>query len=33
VVWLDALARIVLAPEDLPIGVVTGLVGGSSLFG
>jgi iron complex transport system permease protein len=24
----DAAARVVLAPEDLPIGVVTGLCGG-----
>ena len=27
-VWADTLARIVMAPEDLPIGIVTGLVGG-----
>ena len=27
-VWADILARIVMAPEDLPIGIVTGLVGG-----
>lgn len=27
-VWADVVARTVLAPEDLPIGVVTGLVGG-----
>ncbi len=26
--WADIVARTVLAPEDLPIGVVTGLVGG-----
>jgi iron complex transport system permease protein len=24
----DTLARVVMAPEDMPIGVVTGLVGG-----
>ena len=27
-VWADAAARTVLSPEDIPIGVVTGLVGG-----
>ena len=27
-VWADIVARTVMAPEDLPIGVVTGLVGG-----
>ena len=27
-VWADTLARVVMAPEDMPIGVVTGLVGG-----
>lgn len=27
-IWADALARVAVAPEDLPIGVVTGLVGG-----
>jgi iron complex transport system permease protein len=27
-VWADTFARIVMAPEDMPIGVVTGLVGG-----
>lgn len=27
-IWADALARMALAPEDMPIGVVTGLVGG-----
>ncbi|MFV0491370.1 MAG: FecCD family ABC transporter permease [Pseudorhodobacter sp.] len=26
--WSDLLARLLLAPEDLPIGVVTGLLGG-----
>ncbi len=26
--WADTAARIVMAPEDLPIGIVTGLVGG-----
>lgn len=27
-IWADIVARMVVAPEDLPIGVVTGLVGG-----
>lgn len=27
-IWADALARIAVAPEDMPIGVVTGLIGG-----
>ncbi|MGB3148271.1 MAG: iron ABC transporter permease [Paracoccaceae bacterium] len=27
-VWADIFARIIMAPEDLPIGTVTGLVGG-----
>ncbi len=27
-VWADVVARLVMAPEDMPIGVVTGLVGG-----
>ena len=27
-IWSDALARVAVAPEDMPIGVVTGLVGG-----
>jgi iron complex transport system permease protein len=27
-VWADIAARIVMAPEDMPIGIVTGLVGG-----
>lgn len=27
-IWADLAARLVMAPEDLPIGVVTGLVGG-----
>ncbi len=27
-IWADAVARVVMAPEDMPIGVVTGLVGG-----
>ncbi|PJF11249.1 ABC transporter permease [Pseudorhodobacter sp. MZDSW-24AT] len=27
-IWADALARVVMAPEDVPIGVVTGLIGG-----
>jgi iron complex transport system permease protein len=27
-IWADALARVAVAPEDMPIGVVTGLIGG-----
>lgn len=27
-VWADTIARIVMAPEDMPIGIVTGLIGG-----
>lgn len=27
-IWADAAARVVLAPEDLSIGIITGLVGG-----
>lgn len=27
-VWADAAARMIMAPEDMPIGIVTGLVGG-----
>ena len=27
-IWADAAARIVMSPEDMPIGVVTGLIGG-----
>ena len=27
-IWADASARVVMAPEDMPIGVVTGLIGG-----
>jgi iron complex transport system permease protein len=27
-IWADIAARVVMAPEDMPIGVVTGLVGG-----
>jgi iron complex transport system permease protein len=27
-IWADLAARLIMAPEDLPIGVVTGLVGG-----
>lgn len=27
-IWADALARVAVAPEDMPIGVVTGLFGG-----
>lgn len=28
-VWADIFARVILAPEDIPIGIVTGLVGGA----
>lgn len=28
VLWADIVARTIMAPEDLPIGIVTGLVGG-----
>ncbi len=27
--WADIAARTIMAPEDMPIGVVTGLVGGA----
>jgi iron complex transport system permease protein len=27
-IWADLVARVVLAPEDMPIGIVTGLAGG-----
>lgn len=27
-IWTDAAARVVMAPEDLPIGIVTGICGG-----
>lgn len=27
-IWADAAARVAMAPEDMPIGVVTGLIGG-----
>ena len=26
--WADIAARTIMAPEDMPIGIVTGLVGG-----
>lgn len=29
-IWADVIARTVVAPEDMPIGVVTGLIGGVS---
>jgi iron complex transport system permease protein len=32
-IWADAAARIVMAPEDMPIGVVTGLIGGIFFIG
>lgn len=31
-IWADLAARLVMAPEDLPIGVVTGLAGGLSFL-
>lgn len=31
-VWADIVARVVMAPEDMPIGVVTGLVGGMAFI-
>ncbi|TIX88807.1 iron ABC transporter permease [Rhizobium sp. P44RR-XXIV] len=27
-IWADIVARLIMAPEDMPIGIVTGLVGG-----
>lgn len=32
-IWADALARVAVAPEDMPIGIVTGLVGGVFFIG
>lgn len=32
-VWADIVARVVMAPEDMPIGVVTGLIGGVFFVG
>jgi iron complex transport system permease protein len=32
-IWADIAARVVLAPEDMPIGVVTGLIGGVFFVG
>ncbi|MCP4324039.1 MAG: iron ABC transporter permease [Psychromonas sp.] len=28
-VWADALARVIIAPQDLPVGIVTAILGGS----
>lgn len=28
VIWVDALARIIIAPEELPVGILTALIGG-----
>ncbi|MEM8851818.1 MAG: iron ABC transporter permease [Pseudomonadota bacterium] len=28
-IWADILARTIMAPEDIPIGIVTGLIGGA----
>jgi iron complex transport system permease protein len=27
-IWADIVARMIMAPEDMPIGIVTGLAGG-----
>lgn len=32
-IWADIVARVVMAPEDMPIGVVTGLMGGIFFVG
>ncbi|SMP01068.1 iron complex transport system permease protein [Roseibium denhamense] len=32
-VWADILARTLMAPEDMPIGIVTGLIGGIFFIG
>ncbi|MDT8854897.1 iron ABC transporter permease [Paracoccaceae bacterium Fryx2] len=32
-IWADIIARVVMAPEDMPIGVVTGLIGGAFFVG
>ena len=32
-VWADIAARVVMAPDDMPIGVVTGLIGGVFFVG
>jgi iron complex transport system permease protein len=32
-IWADIVARVVVAPEDMPIGVVTGLIGGVFFVG
>jgi iron complex transport system permease protein len=31
-IWADILSRIILSPEDLPIGIVTGIAGGLSFI-
>ncbi|MGQ0484216.1 MAG: FecCD family ABC transporter permease [Hyphomicrobiales bacterium] len=31
-IWADIAARIIMAPEDLPIGIITGLLGGISFI-
>ena len=28
ILWADIVARTIMPPEDMPIGIVTGLVGG-----
>jgi iron complex transport system permease protein len=32
-IWADILARTLMAPEDMPIGIVTGLIGGVFFIG
>ncbi len=27
-IWADIMARTLMSPEDMPIGIVTGLIGG-----
>ena len=28
-IWADIIARTIMRPEDMPIGIVTGLIGGA----
>ncbi len=28
VVWVDVIARLIIAPEELPVGVLTAIIGG-----
>ena len=32
-IWSDIVARTIMSPEDIPIGIATGLVGRRFLFG